>query len=77
MPQYEAAIFDVTTGKQVKVKMEKWKDQLLWLSYAGKRSDQLFIQRKKRTRDELEICAVDTETGEVRVDDSRKRETLF
>ena len=67
VPQYEAAIFDVTTGKQVKVKMEKWKDQLLWLSYAGKRSDQLFIQRKKRTRDELEICAVDTETGEVRV----------
>ncbi len=67
VPQYEASVFDVTAGKQVRVKMEKWKDQLLWLSYAGKSSDQLFIQRKKRTREELEICAVDTETGEVRV----------
>lgn len=65
--QHEASVFDVAAGKQVKVKMEKWKDQLLWLSYAGTRSDQLFIQRKKRTRDELEVCAVNTETGEVRV----------
>ena len=67
VPQYEASVFDIATGKQVKVKMEKWKDQLLWLSYAGKCSDQLFIQRKKRTREELEICAVNTETGDVRV----------
>ena len=67
VPQYEASVFDVAAGKQVKVKMEKWKDQLLWLSYAGKSSNQLFIQRKKRTRDELEVCAVNTETGEVRV----------
>lgn len=67
VPQYEASVFDVVVGKQVKVKMEKWKDQLLWLSYAGTRSDQLFIQRKKRTRDELEVCAVNTETGEARV----------
>lgn len=67
VPQYEASVFDVVAGKQVRVKMEKWKDQLLWLSYASKKSDQLFIQRKKRTREELEICAVNTETGEVRV----------
>lgn len=67
VPQYEASVFDMATGKQVKVKMEKWKDQLLWLSYAGKSSDQLFIQRKKRTREELEVCAVNTETGDVRV----------
>lgn len=67
VPLFEAAVFDVASRRQVKVKMEKWKDQLLWLSYAGKSSDELFIQRKKRTRDELEVCAVDTETGEVRV----------
>ena len=67
VPQYEASVCDVVGGRQVKVKMEKWKDQLLWLSYAGKSSNQLFIQRKKRTREELEICAVNTETGDVRV----------
>lgn len=67
VPLYEASVFDAASGKQIKVKMEKWKDQLLWLSYAGKTSDQLFIQRKKRTREELEICKVNTETGEVNV----------
>lgn len=67
VPLFEASVFDVASRRQVKVKMEKWKDQLLWLSHAGKSSDELFIQRKKRTRDELEVCAVDTETGEVRV----------
>lgn len=67
VPLYEASVFDAAHGKQVKVKMAKWKDQLLWLSHVGKTSDQLFIQRKKRTRDELEICKVNTETGDVTV----------
>lgn len=35
--------------------------------YVAKKTDKFYVQRKKRTCDELDICEVDAITGEVKV----------
>ncbi|TAJ11117.1 S9 family peptidase [Marinilabiliaceae bacterium JC017] len=62
-PQVE--IYDVATEKWVKPDLSKWKDQSLDTYLSGKKSDHLFVIRKKRTCDELELCKVNTTTGAV------------
>ena len=65
--QYELSLIDAETGKVTKVALEKWKDQKVKLLYVSKDSRYLYVQRTRRTCDELDICKVNTETGEVTV----------
>ncbi|MDE6451510.1 MAG: S9 family peptidase, partial [Odoribacter sp.] len=65
--QYELNVFDVAEGKQVKINTEKWPDQSLSVLHAGKDSDRIYFQRKRRTCDELDICVANTVTGESKV----------
>lgn len=65
--QYELFIGDTASGRLRKVNTTRWADQELEVVCADGRSDELFFTRKKRTRDEIELCAVNTLTGNVRV----------
>lgn len=62
--QFELLIGDTTRKALLRVNAEHWKDQELEVIYAG---SSIFFLRKKRTRDEIELCAVDPHTGEVKV----------
>lgn len=65
--QYELLVFDTVNRKPVRVSTEKWPDQSLSVVHAGKNSDKIFFQRKRRTCDEIDICVANTETGESKV----------
>jgi len=65
--QYELFAGDVTTGKLIKINTEKWKDQELEVVKIKFAADEIYFLRKKRTRDEIELCAGNMRTGEVRV----------
>lgn len=67
MTQYDLSVFDVDAKKQIRVPIEKWKDQKVSVLYVAKKTDKFYVQRKKRTCDELDICEVDAITGEVKV----------
>ncbi|MGN6420070.1 MAG: DPP IV N-terminal domain-containing protein, partial [Pseudobacter sp.] len=62
--QYELYIGNAAKGSFRRVKTERWKDQQLEVLYAGSK---VYFLRYKRTRDEVELCAVDTATGAVKV----------
>ncbi len=64
VPQGELWIFDTETKDGLKVELEKWKDQTISPYLKGDRSNEMFVIRKKRTLDELEILNVNTETGD-------------
>jgi dipeptidyl aminopeptidase/acylaminoacyl peptidase len=65
--QYELYCGDVTTGKLVKINTSKWPDQELEVVKTKFVSNEVYFLRKKRTRDEMELCAGNMATGEVRV----------
>ncbi len=77
VPQYELSVFDIDSLKQVKIQTEKWPDQSLSVVYAGKKSDKLFFERKRRTCDEIDICVADTKTGEAKVLINEKAKPYF
>jgi len=65
--QYELYIGNNISGKIFKVNADKWPDQELSVVKADGQSGELFFLRKKRTRDEVELCAVNMRTGIVKV----------
>ncbi|OQP57778.1 peptidase S9 [Niastella vici] len=65
--QYELFAGDFATGRLVKIKTAKWEDQELEVVKTKFVSDEIYFLRKKRTRDEVELCAGNMTTGEVRV----------
>lgn len=65
--QYELYCGDVTTGKLLKIDAGKWPDQELEMVKTKFVSDEIYFLRKKRTRDETELCAANMVTGKVRV----------
>ncbi|OCX52056.1 peptidase S9 [Mucilaginibacter sp. PPCGB 2223] len=65
--QYELFIGNAATGKMLKVDAGKWPDQELSVVKADAQAGELFFLRKKRTRDEIELCAANMQTGAVRV----------
>lgn len=75
--QYELFVFDTDSLKQVKIATEKWPDQSLRILHAGKNSDKIYFQRKRRTCDEVDICYADTKTGESKVLINEKSKPYF
>jgi len=65
--QYELFIGDINSGKLTKVKADKWPDQELSVVKANDDTSELFFLRKKRTCDEIELCAVNILNGQVRI----------
>ena len=73
----ELFVFDVDSLIQVKIATEKWPDQSLSVLHAGKNSDKIYFQRKRRTCDEIDICYADTRTGECKVLINEKSKPYF
>lgn len=67
VPQYELSVIDIPSRQQVKIGTDKWKDQSLEVLFAGKESDRIYFERRRRTCDELDICVADTRTGKSKV----------
>ncbi|MFC2187398.1 DPP IV N-terminal domain-containing protein [Fulvivirgaceae bacterium LMO-SS25] len=76
VPQDELHIFDVESKKQIPVKAERWKDQSIGGAYFGagggiftslKESKYLWFIRRDRTWSKIDLCRVDTETGDVKI----------
>lgn len=65
--QYDLIIGDAQTQKVMKIDLTKWQDQKVIVLEATSDGKKLFIERKRRTCDELEVCVIDTETGELEV----------
>jgi dipeptidyl-peptidase-4 len=64
--QYELFIGNTETKQLVKINVGKWADQELSVVNAKAGVKEIFITRKKRTCDEIELCAVNLSTGSVR-----------
>jgi len=68
VPQYNLSIFEVPSGKRTDVATEKWKDQTLNIAWISQKTDdKLIFIRKDRPLKNLDVCLVNTSTGEVSV----------
>jgi len=65
--QYECYIGHPGWDTLQRVPIERWPDQELQIIGPRLPKDELFVIRRKRTRDEMELCAVNMATGAVRV----------
>lgn len=65
--QYELTIVDADKATAKKVKLDKWKDQKIKILYSTKDNRHLYVQRTRRTCDELDVCRIDLGTGNVSV----------
>jgi dipeptidyl-peptidase 4 len=68
VPQSELIIFDVATRKRLDINISKWKDQTFNVEWtSSKTADKLILIRKDRLQKNLDVCSVNTSTGEVSV----------
>ncbi len=68
VPQPELIIFDVASKKRTDVDISKWKDQTINVEWTSqKKADKLIFIRKDRLLKNLDVCLVNTETGELTV----------
>jgi len=75
--QAHLEIYDLASAKWIKPNLDKWKDQSIRTYRPGESSDNMFVIRKKRTCDELELIKVNTSTGEVTPLFSEKSKPYF
>lgn len=64
--QYELVVIDVVEKTARKVNMAKWPDQYVMVFSSSSKGDLLFVERTKRTWDEVDVCSVNTSTLEVK-----------
>lgn len=68
VPQPELIIFDVESKARVNVDLKKWKDQTISVAWSSQENaDKIIVTRKDRPLKNLDVCLVNTETGEVSV----------
>jgi len=82
--QDEILVFDVETEEHVRLDTDKWPDQSLGGAYFNSggifttdRSDYLYVLRRTRTWDEVDVVKANTTTGETEVLWSEKSEPYF
>ncbi|PWL31971.1 DPP IV N-terminal domain-containing protein [uncultured Roseivirga sp.] len=66
VPQEQLELFDVETRERTILDIAKYKDQTISPYLAGDSSDKMFFTRMNRTSDSLDVCRVNTATGEVK-----------
>jgi len=68
VPQSELIIFDVESKERLDVDVAKWKDQKLQVNWTSQESsDKMVITRRKRDLKELDVCMINTNTGDLKV----------
>lgn len=65
--QYELTLVDADKATAKKVALAKWKDQKIKVLYTTRDNRYLYLQRTRRTCDELDLCRVDLATGSLSV----------
>ncbi|RXK87073.1 DPP IV N-terminal domain-containing protein [Filimonas effusa] len=65
--QYELYIGSIDADTLRKINIAKWPDQEVQITGSKLPEKEIYIIRRKRTRDEMELCAVNLETGVLRV----------
>jgi dipeptidyl-peptidase 4 len=66
--QSELHIFDPATKKKIQVNIAKWEDQSFSVEWTStKTSDKLIFTRMNRTQKNMDVCAVNANTGDVKV----------
>ena len=63
----EISLFDVETKTQKKIKIDKWQDQLTRVLHSDTKNNKLFLERRTRRNNILEVCDVNLKTGDVKV----------
>ncbi|KYG73819.1 MULTISPECIES: S9 family peptidase [Roseivirga] len=66
VPQEQLELFDVESRERTILDIAKYKDQTISPYLAGDSSDKMFFTRMNRTSDSLDVCRVNTATGEVK-----------
>lgn len=66
VPQEHLHIFDVEAKSQMDIDIDKYKDQTIRTFLPGETSDQMYFWRMNRTSDTLDVCLVNTTSGEVK-----------
>lgn len=64
--QFELFIGDAQHRSMKKIDLHRWPDQQLEVVASPGNTAELFVLRRKRTRDEMELCAVNLADGKVR-----------
>lgn len=68
VPQPELVVFDPAAVSRVDVDLKKWKDQTISVAWTSQKSaDKMIVIRKDRALKNLEVCSVNSNTGEVKV----------
>lgn len=83
--QDELILFDVASRARLNINTSKWKDQALGGTYfgsgggffTGQKSDKLYFIRRDRTWSKIDLCEVNTHTGELRVLISEESKPYF
>ncbi len=63
----EISLFDTETKQQKKVKIGKWQDQMSRILHSDTKLNKLYIERKTRRSNILEVCEVNLKSGEIKV----------
>ena len=66
VPQEHLHIFDVEAQSKIDIDIDKYKDQTIRTFLPGETSDQMYFWRMNRTSDTLDVCLVNTTSGEVK-----------
>jgi dipeptidyl-peptidase 4 len=83
--QDELIVFDVASRGRLNINTTKWKDQSLGGAYfgsgggffTGEKSDKLYFIRRDRTWSKIDLCEVNTTTGDLRVLISEESKPYF
>jgi len=65
--QYDFYVGNAAAHTLKKVNLDHWPDQEVEVVHNQKSNEEVFLLRKKRSRDEAELCAVNLKTGILRV----------
>ncbi|MNK03491.1 Prolyl tripeptidyl peptidase precursor [compost metagenome] len=65
--QYDFYVGNAAAHTLKKVNIDRWPDQEVEVLRNQNDNEEVFLLRKKRSRDEMELCAVDLNTGVLRV----------
>ncbi len=66
VPQSVLEIFDIESRNRLPIDIEKFKDQTIRGYLPGETSDKMFMTRMNRTSDTLDVCVINTTSGEVK-----------
>lgn len=66
VPQSVLEIFDIESRNKLPIDIAKFKDQTIRAYLPGETSDKMFMTRMNRTSDTLDVCVINTTSGEVK-----------